>query len=73
MTTQLTLATVRVKGSCLNWSHYEEEEYSHSGDEATWTLGWQAAQHRAIARLQLDHFRRCGCGQAEYQTLATTI
>ena len=73
MTAQLTQSTVRIEGFCPNWRHCEEEGYSHSGDEQTWTLGWQAAERRAIARLQLAHFSQCGCGQVEYQTLATTV
>ncbi len=73
MTARLIQATIKVKVSCPKWSHYEEEGYSHSGDEQTRALGLQAARRRAIARLQLDHFKRCGCGQAKYQTITTTI
>lgn len=68
---QLQRATVVVEGSCQNgWNHHEEEEYLYL-DSQDQERESQAAQHRAIARLQLDHFGRCvrdgGCGTVEYR------
>ena len=73
---QLKRAIVVVEGFCQNgWNHHEEEEYlypdSQYPDSQDKKREAESAQRRAIARLQLDHFARCGqsggCGTVEYR------
>lgn len=69
---QLEQGTAVIEGFCSNWNHWEEEGYSY-GDGADKERESQAAQHRALARLKLDHFRRCGCEHAQYRTTSITV
>ena len=69
---QLEQATAAVEGSCPNWNHLEEEGYSYL-DSQDKERESQAAQHRALARLKLDHFRRCGCEQVQYRMVVVTV
>ncbi len=68
----LEQATAAVEGFCSKWNHLEEEGYSYLDSQGKERES-RAAQHRALARLKLDHFRRCGCEQVQYRMVAVTI